>query len=646
MMERFEWIKPHLPASKPCIFVAACTIWVFCILSVSRCTFLVQQNSLVEQNLEMGLFSRAVYDEDGDLLGCVSYTDHSADFIDNMFKVGRAFGIIAALCTSIVFLFTSVSILFLPKGCEILWSAARFYSSAGCIGQMFSFFVLNSSHCQSEEHSCKLSSVGKLAVFNILFMGALTIKLFLEPQPKKPWICWYQDGMEEGTLVATYQSPSRDPRRKETLSTVDPFTAEFVASEEDDTDRDMTNNDDNEEPMLEMELEGTDHRKNKGGACAVSVGSQGSRISVQESLTSKLGIQSLKSFRLVFTCLVAIAWIASVIGVQNCTFMLVGPSEGEKSDYSALGLFSRATYYKGELIGCLAYPDEAISRFDQSFQSSRIFGTITAFLMTSVFTMSFTLLFVQIAKDEIWLVMRVLLPCATISQILVFFGYRTKTCTMTDLIECRPGGAGIMVIINIFLMVTLSIVLILVPPPPSPVFRIFGKNEVYPRQSEPPNKTKSAVNGISSTQTHSPTSPQFTNSRRPRRLMTPIPESHSKELSGGSESSFHSSTGPKKAVRIAEETETISVKVEFSGNEKKTTKTVTHADGSRTITTTIEEIDEDSSGDYDYDGSQDEETQAEEEVDEAYVEDPSLMRSEESRIPSVDFASLRQMFGG
>lgn len=50
---------------------------------------------------------------------------------------------------------------------------------------------------------------------------------------------------------------------------------------------------------------------------------------------------------------------------------------------------------------------------------------------------------------------------------------------------------------------------------------------------------------------------------------------------------------PLQASREQEEAALITVTVEYIGNEKKTVKTLTHPDGSQTITTTIEEIEDD-----------------------------------------------------
>ena len=422
----YRALRKRLPASKPTILVTSCLAWVFCVLSLARCTFLSQPSHLTDDSLDMGLFSRAIYDKDGDILGCVAYTDTS--FLDTNFKIGRAFGITAALCSSIVMLFVTISILFCPKGCDILWNASKFYLAAATVGQMFSFFALNSEHCRAEDQSCTLSGVGKLGLFNIFVLASLTVKLFWESPPTHPWLHFWSDGHEEET-VATDPSGSLRKVKKNKAGVVDPFSAE--ASSDDD---DGNHGGRSPQHMLQMEVH---HEEDHDGTASIASGATGH--SMQDTVEGAVSLQSLKSFRLLTMFLLATSWAISVVGVNRCTLFLVGPEGGERSDFSGLGLFSRAAYHKGRIIGCLAYPDEATEHFDSNFQMSRVFGSIAAFLMSAVFALACLQLFIRVARDEIWLVIRVLLPCATASQMLVFLGYKTETCSVTDLVECMQG---------------------------------------------------------------------------------------------------------------------------------------------------------------------------------------------------------------
>ena len=646
-----ERLKPYCPPSKPTIFVSTCITWIFCILSVSRCTFFLQESLLnSDEDMEMGLFSRSVYDTNGDLLGCVSYTNQGTDFIDDMFKVGRAFAIIAALCSSVVLLFVCSSILFSPRGCEVLWSAAGFYSAAGTVGQMFSFFVLNSQHCQSTDHTCSLSAVGKLAVVNVLLMAGLSVKLFWDTAPTRPWVSWYKDDVEDST-VTTHRSGSQNTKKKETLNVVDPFTAEFVSSDQQNEENETESE---EAKMVEMDMEETQHHKCAGSV--TSNGSKSSQQSAQESLASTIGIQSRTSFRLATMGLTTVVWIISVFGVHHCTYMLVGPAGGDKSDFSGLGLFSRAAYYKEDLIGCLAYPEKTVDRFDQSFQTGRTFGVISALLVSLIFVLTVLQLFVRLAKDEIWLVIRILLPCATVSQLLVFFVYRTETCTMsTDLVECRPGSAGIVVIVNIFLMVCMSVAALLIPPPPRPLFRICrGSDPLPPETQQNVQRQASQCQKPEQYPTVLPSHPAPTRpAHQFRSQMHPIPEVPSTDIEEPPPHNLDNPTTnlrntpqspPKKSVRIAEEaTETITVHVEYNGNEKKTIKTLTHPDGSQTITTTIEELSPEND---EFDDDEEEFSQmvgVKDEVKLHQLEDVSLDEAQAMPTPGT-VGNLRSMF--
>ena len=598
-------LQKYLPASKPSIFVLVTFTWFLCILSLSRCTFFTQSNVAELQDLQMGLFSRAVNDKDGDILGCLAYTENGSDFIDSNFKAGRAFGIISALCCSITLLFVGVSLLFRPKGSDLLWNMSRFYLAGATLGQMFSFFVLNSSLCQSAEHTCRLSAAGYLALLNVIILGGLTMKLFWEKAPKEPWLSMWSDRLDEET-IATDRSGSRQKAKRGTRNVVDPFSGERVDSGSNQLDL----------HVLELEVDPTNPENDTRNHGTNSIASNVTHQSQQESLVSRVGVQNLKSFRFLTILLLATCWAISIVGVKRCTLLLVGPEDGDRSDFSGLGLFSRAAYHNGEIIGCLAYPDEAKENFDSSFQVSRVFGAITAFLLTIVFFLSALQLFTQYAKDEIWLVLRALLPCSTIAQLLVFIGYKTETCTITDFVECKPGPTGIMVIFNIFLLGILSIGAILVSPPPSPIFRLHQNGDAQqearpqlhhrqnPAQHLPPQQqAQQIVRNQEDRKLERVRQNGTIENPRKSIPMEPILEASQsvEDISVVEET--------KKVVRISEEpTESITIRVEFSANEKRTIKTSTHADGSQTITTTVEELDEspETSRDSDADSSEEE----------------------------------------
>ena len=169
-----------------------------------------------------------------------------------------------------------------------------------------------------------------------------------------------------------------------------------------------------------------------------SIASVNSRM----SQSSDIGRLSHRSFRIILLALFVVCWTLTIVGANRCTLMLVGPSDGSQGRFSGVGLFSRAVYYRGNVIGCVAYPETTKVAFDSPFQTGRVFGAVTAFLMTFICVLKLSQIFVDRARTEIWLVIRLLLPCATLSQLLTFIVFKTETCSMGDLIDCVPGKLG------------------------------------------------------------------------------------------------------------------------------------------------------------------------------------------------------------
>lgn len=125
--------------------------------------------------------------------------------------------------------------------------------------------------------------------------------------------------------------------------------------------------------------------------------------SIQDSLVESTSrVQNLKSFRLTTVSIVMFSWALLIIGVQHCSFMLIGPDGTDPDAYSGLGLYSRAVYFEGSVVGCISYPAETKSLMDQSFHVARIFGAVAATLMTTVLILATIQLFVNVAREEIW----------------------------------------------------------------------------------------------------------------------------------------------------------------------------------------------------------------------------------------------------
>lgn len=646
---------------KAAILILSVISWISCITSVCQCTFFQHIAPSEIAGKEFGLFSRSVYDTDGISLGCVAYTDTASEFYDPMFRAGRAFGIISAVCGSLVVVFLGISLLFCPRGCDALWSSCRFYFAGATICQLFSFFVLNSRQCTIEGASvCTLSSIGRLTIFNTIVFSFLTLLLCFELPPKKPWLYWLSDseiGVDTG-----YDEAFERPSKSEDLRMEDAYCVNFESRTQ------------------------LPPYKRYGGK----------EQNVGESLPRVYGWQSHRSFRLLSTFFLGVTWALSVVGTDYCTLYLVGPKGGDATDFSGLGLFTQAAYYKGDVIGCLSYPSTTRKNFDSPFLISRVFGAISSFLLAVIFLLAVLLLFLRTVKGEIWLFIRSLLPCATVAQALVFTGFKTATCTSMDSVECRMGPTGVLILGNLALLTVLTIGAMLTSPPPGPLLRFHQQGK--PSQSDT-GKTINRYGMKLCLQTHGPVDQQpRTDSKTtiikqnatlvPIRAMTPILEasesmadsstnggcfgcesiSFNRPSNGDSVTSYSCedsrSSFTRSQVKSHRSPESICVRVEYAGKEKKTIKTVSHADGSQTITTTIEEVDDEvtdvgiddsfADGTLSYQGSlgpSPSDTAAsalgpdnfnEDEEEEIIPWDPPLRPSSSNW--SVNFNSLRQMF--
>lgn len=267
------------------------------------------------------------------------------------------------------------------------------------------------------------------------------------------------------------------------------------------------------------------------------------------------------------------------------------------SSFTGIGLFKRSVYNSGKYLGCIEYPDKTKRDFDPVFLTSRVFAAVAAMLMTVVVILNVVQLFFNCAKEEIWIVIRLLLPCATLFQVLVFLVYKTETCSYDDLIACVPGQLGIWVILNVVLMVILSILVLLMPPPPHPLFARFrATDETHKNDSAQISSIASITRERNSILDSSSLKMVKDGQRNQPEVFYPGDDEDGNTAFESHEGDHdHNSSPPERIIRInpvppPQPAELITVAVEYNGNEKKIIKTLTHPDGSKTITTTIEEL--------------------------------------------------------
>lgn len=557
-----ETFRKYRPPSKPTILALSGIATVFSITSLADCSFMKSANENTE-NAVVGLFSQAVFDTDGRKLGCVKYTNKDA--FDTLFRTGRAFGVLACLGCCTAFIFLAVSVLVHPQKTKWIWKAAQYIIIFSTVFQMFTFFTLGSNFVCSQ-YDCSLAGQGILSIINSILLVGLSVYLYLEDAPTQPWLTRWE------ATPTTNHDESVVARHPIHAPGVNPEVMEFLANHPNKASRTYRH---------EVEM-GFPH-----GHVIHNIGSLTHHRTTNGLDNNGVGFQGMIGFRLVLLALFTCAWAVTVAGVSGCTFIMVGLSGGAEINLSGIGLFTRSVYEDDHMIGCLAYPQDVKIGFDQVFLASRVFGTVSAMLMSVVYILHVSQIFVHGAKEEIWLAIRVLLPSVTVFQLLVFIAYRTNTCTEREFIECVPGQLGIWVILNVILLASLTVVTFLMPAPAHPLVMRY-----FPPGQEMKLSTLSRRLDQSSRRVLEPGSLMVVGAE-------PLARSEDEETANES----YIGDPPERILKIRpfgtsslvadaseKEAELITVAVEFVGNEKRTIKTLTHPDGSKTITTTIEEL--------------------------------------------------------
>jgi len=423
------------------------------------------------------------------------------------------------------------------------------------------FMALGDSHkCGS---GCSLAGVGVLAVFNTLLLAALSVVFIFLPMPTTPWLVFWEhsDNSQQGEeMVASIKELNNSSNR---------VPQDF----EDDGDDDVENssiisssNSQQERNIISDSQQQIDHK----------------RIIVTS-------IQDLPSFRLVTVALMMVACAVSVMSVNRCSFLLIGPRQGSiyvsTRVFSDKGLFSQAIDdISGEFIGCVAFSSQTASEFDGAFRTGRAFGAITTMLLTTVLVLATAQLFCHAAlRRKIWYSFRLFLPIITVSQLITFSAFASNVCQGTA--ECRPGGAGIAAILNVFLLLTLSFLVCMLPPPLNPVFKVMQSPPPSSVEEQPQHQVEEEE------EDHHHQHPMTEISTDPRIMHHEGPLAGSYGLTDeDTDSDGLYYNWETKAKTGEDDVESIDVKVLYTETEKKTIRTILHKDGSKTITTVIEEL--------------------------------------------------------
>lgn len=545
----FAW-KQHKTST---VLTVAWLSWMFSILSAARCTFMTNG-----QREDLGLLSRSFVDAGGEWLGCVKYGggDDSAKA-----KAGRAFGILTVLCTSLSVSCMTTVVLWKPEyPSAVVWKIAHYCLMAAAVSQMLAFLALGSHRCTlggGGGGGCTLTGVGILAVCNTMLLDLLCFVWFFLPLPSSACLSWWEHtetAVDANATTGQIQARTPSAKNGPTRDNQQPASRRMDTVEE--------------------------------GESVNSTSSQGGS-DTSERIDS---IQDLTGFRLTTVLLIVVVWIVSLFGVRRCTFLsVVGPADTGGLSLAGLGLYSQSVRSgSGAFLGCVAYPDRAVKAFDGPFRAARAFGAMTALLTTIMVASSVSQLFLERVVRESWYALRFMMPTATCTQLLAFAAFGTGACNLQGGTGCRPGGTGIVVILNIFLMVTLSALVLLITPPRNPVFQILVQSH---QEEKPTPRCGSSVGGRATADTAYHT--DDVNCR-----LGPI-EEETDDDSGHDDTAASDSVRietrasqlqrPKEKSNGSKDVASITVKMEYTATEKTTTKIVSHVDGTQTITVTTEE---------------------------------------------------------
>jgi hypothetical protein len=151
------------------------------------------------------------------------------------------------------------------------------------------------------------------------------------------------------------------------------------------------------------------------------------------------------------------------------------PEDGPLS----LGFFNVAQYdAENKKYGCLPYleVDRKQLASGGAFGAGRAFGVMTVMaVLFALFVIGAVMLFVKQYASRLWRVLQGLYVFAFFCQLFTFSVFAAEVCEYLAIqdkqTECNAGASSAVASINVLLLIALSCMSFLVPPPPNPTFR-------------------------------------------------------------------------------------------------------------------------------------------------------------------------------
>lgn len=178
------------------------------------------------------------------------------------------------------------------------------------------------------------------------------------------------------------------------------------------------------------------------------------------------------------------AWVFAVVAVQHCSLVRMGPVKKNYDSLEGFGYFRRAYYDEesNDFLGCISYQGD--THWSATFEVSLVFGVALALIMTiTLLLVNMMILFVCAhgTRRRFHCLLRVLVPCAWACSVLTLGVFSMDECK-DNAVQCPPGAAGIVAMINTFVLGVLALLLFLMPTPKQPVFVSFVDTRTRPHK--------------------------------------------------------------------------------------------------------------------------------------------------------------------
>jgi hypothetical protein len=297
--------------------------------------------------------------------------------------------------------------------------------------------------------------------------------------------------------------------------------------------------------------------------------------------------------------------IFSYVGLCGCQFLIVKSKTSPEDQGQGLGFFNLAHYNSDQKkYGCLPYQEDEKDLFASggAFAAGRAFGVMAVMAETFAFFIIFlVMLFLKPYSNILWRVLQGLNIFAFFTQLFIFSAFAADVCDYFQGIQttCAAGASSGLASINVILIVLLIFMSFSVPPPPNPVFKrwedgdgreITGLNlpvrEITEAEDGPEDKERAKESPIVPMNIEENEDDVDVEDNRGEKSDGDY-SSSSDERDDDDDGGYNSS-GVESYEEDLGEGETCSIMKEVGPEGTKVTKEVTHVDGSKTITTTIE----------------------------------------------------------